>query len=171
MPKPLNVIVACAENRVIGRDGRQPWRLPKDAAFFHAQTAGQIVVLGRICFETWPAATRDGRRPVVVTSRQELARPGVAVAPSLPAALELAERLPGEIYICGGQRIYEETLALPPARPLRLYLTLIHAEIPGDRFFPDWRHQTWTESSRRESADRNFRYTFLTLDRVQTRSS
>ncbi len=166
MPKLLHVIVACAENRVIGRDGRQPWRIPEDTAFFQSQTAGQIVVLGRICFETWPAATRDGRRPVVVTSRRDLARPGVAVAPSLPAALETAETLPGEIYICGGQRIYEETLALPLSRPLRLHLTLIHTNVPGDRFFPDWRRQTWTELSRRESADRNFRYTFLTLDRA-----
>jgi dihydrofolate reductase len=166
MPKPLHVIVACAENRVIGREGRQPWRLPEDTAFFHAQTVGQIVVLGRICFETWPAATRDGRRPVVVTHRRELARPGVAVAASLPAALAIAESLSGEIYICGGQRIYEETLALPASRPLRLHLTLIHAEIPGDRFFPDWRQQAWTEVSRRESTDQNFRYTFLTLDRA-----
>lgn len=165
MPKPLHVIVACAENRVIGRDGRQPWRISEDAAFFHAQTAGQIVVLGRICFETWPAAARDGRRPVVITRQRELARPGVAVAPSLAAALELAEMLSGEIYICGGQRIYEEALALPASRPLRLHLTLVHAEIPGDRFFPDWRRQSWNEISRRQSADQHFRYTFLTLDR------
>lgn len=171
MPKPLNVIVACAENRVIGRDGRQPWRIPEDTAFFQAQTAGQIVVLGRICFETWPAATRDGRRPVVVTRQRELARPGVAIASSLPAALQIAETLPGDIYICGGQRIYEEALALPVSRPLRLYLTLIHAEVAGDRFFPDWRQQAWTETSRRESADQNFRYTFLTLDRPPHASS
>ena len=171
MPKPLNVIVACAENRVIGREGRQPWRIPEDMAFFHTRTAGQIVVLGRICFETWPAAIRDGRRPVVVTRRGELARPGVAVAPSLSAALETAETLPGEIYICGGQRIYEETLALPLSRPLRLHLTLIHAEVPGDRFFPDWHQQSWTELSRRDSADQNVRYTFLTLDRISRGSS
>ncbi len=168
MPKPLNVIVACTENRVIGRDGRPAWSLPEDTAFFHTQTAGQIVVLGRICFETWPAAVRDGRRPVVVSRRRDLARPGVAVAPSLSVALEIAETLPGEIYICGGQKIYEETLALPASRPLRLYLTLLHAEIPGDRFFPDWRQQRWTEISRRESADKNFRYTFLALDRIPT---
>lgn len=164
MPKLLQLIVACAENRVIGRAGRLPWRIPEDLAFFHAATAGQVCVLGRVCYETWPRATLDGRRPVVITRQAALAKPGVQVAGSLGAALEVAEALPGDIYICGGQRIYEETLALD--RPLRLHLTLVHAEIPGDTFFPEWRHLAWRELERRESADTNCRYTFLTLDRV-----
>jgi dihydrofolate reductase len=163
MAKLLNVIVACSENRVIGRGGRQPWRIPEDAKFFSDKTAGQVVVLGRICFETWPGAARDGRRPVVVTRNRALERPGVRVAASLPEALAAAESLPGEISVCGGQRIYEETLALP--RPLRLHLTLLHAEIAGDRFFPEWRQPPWREVARREGADGNFRYTFLTLER------
>ena len=59
VPKLLNLIVACAENRVIGRDRRLPWRIPEDLQFFHDQTAGQTVVLGRVCFETWPRATSE----------------------------------------------------------------------------------------------------------------
>jgi dihydrofolate reductase len=199
MPKPLNLIVACAENRVIGRDGKLPWHLPEDLAFFHAETAGQICVLGRVCFETWPRAALDGRCPVVIASRPPVPKRAEGRSPlagdtfpvdlpdagnSLPAgsahearessphppvvvrslaqALAMAEHLPGEIYICGGQRIYEETLALD--RPLRLHLTLIHAQVPGDTFFPEWRHLAWREVSRRESADANFRYTFLRLE-------
>ncbi len=193
MPKRLHVIVACAENRVIGRDGKLPWHIPEDLHFFHAQTAGQICVLGRICYETWPRAQRDGRRPVVLTSRalEDLkpwapapvlpgahrtgdnpppAPPSPALSPpilvsSLTAALEVAENLPGEIYICGGQRIYEETLTLS-GRPLRLHLTLIHANIPGDTFFPEWHPLKWNEVARKEGADANARYTFLTLDRA-----
>lgn len=163
MPKLLNLIVACSENRVIGRGGKLPWSIPEDLQFFHAETAGQICVLGRICFETWPRATKDGRRPVVITQRTALAREGVHVVPSLAAALTVAETLPGEIYICGGQRIYEETFAL--ARPLRLHLTLVHAEIDGDTYFPEWRHLAWRETARRESRDANYRYTFLVLER------
>lgn len=163
MPKLLHLQVACAENRVIGRDGRLPWRIPEDMKFFHDQTAGQVVVLGRVCFETWTRVAQDGRRPVVVTRHAALASDGVRVAASLPAALAIAESLPGEIHICGGQRIYEETLAL--GRPLRLHLTLVQAEVPGDTFFPEWRHLAWRELDRRESADANFRYTFYTLER------
>lgn len=164
MVKVLQLIVACAENRVIGRAGRLPWRIPEDLAFFHAATAGQICVLGRGCYETWPRVSLDGRRPVVITRQAALAKPGVHVTDSLGGALAIAEALPGEIYICGGQRIYEESLALD--RPLRLHLTLVHAEVPGDTFFPEWRHLAWRELERRESADTNYRYTFMTLDRV-----
>jgi dihydrofolate reductase len=163
MGKTLNLIAACSENRVIGRNGRLPWRIPEDMAFFHRATAGHICVLGRICYETWPGARAADRRPVVVTRRRELEQPGVQVAATLPDALARAEALPGEIYLCGGQRIFEETFAL--TRPLRLHLTLIHAEIAGDRFFPEWRQPAWRETARRESADANFRYTFLTLER------
>ena len=79
------------------------------------------------------------------------------------AALGAAETLPGEIYICGGQRVYEEAIVLPQAR--RLYVTLVHARVPGDRFFPDWTTRFTREVARRESADANWRYTFLTLER------
>ena len=161
--KFLNVIVACAENRVIGRGGKLPWHIPEDQRFFHAETAGKTCVLGRICFETWPGARADGRRPIVISRRAELAQPGVAVVPDLAAALAVADALPGEPYICGGERIYGETLAL--ARPLRLHLTLVHAEIPGDTFMPEWRHLAWRETARRESADAGYRLTFSTLER------
>jgi dihydrofolate reductase len=163
MAKLLHLIVACSENRVIGRDGRLPWRIPEDLKFFHDETAGQTCVLGRVGYETWPRVRLDGRRPVVITRNRDLAAPGVHVAASLAGALEIAESLPGDIYICGGERIYTETLALD--RPMRLHLTLIHAEITGDTYFPEWRHFKWREIARRDSADENYRYTFVTLDR------
>jgi dihydrofolate reductase len=164
MPKRLHLIVACAENRVIGRHGKLPWHIPEDLAFFHSETTGQTCVLGRVCYETWPRVRADGRRPVVVTRQRELEQPGVRIVSSLAEALTVAEDMPGEPYICGGQRIYEETLALTD-RPLRLHLTLIHAEVPGDTFFPEWRHLAWRELARRESRDANFRYTFFELER------
>src|SRR3954463_7221779 len=105
MPKLLHLIVACSENRVIGRDGKLPWRIPEDLKYFHDETAGRTCVLGRICFETWPAAAKDGRRPVVVTRNKALERPGVRVAGSVDEALAIAETLPGDIFVCGGERI------------------------------------------------------------------
>jgi dihydrofolate reductase len=163
MSKPLTLIVACAENRVIGRNGRLPFDIPEDKAWFHDKTAGQTVVLGRICFETWPKVLADGRQPVVITSNQGLASDRVRAAPNVAGALAIAQTLPGEIMICGGQRIYEETLSLAD----RLLLTLVHAEVPGDTFFPEWRHLPWRETWRQEGRDANYRYTFLQLDRQQ----
>lgn len=163
MPKPFAFAVACSENRVIGRGGKLPWHIPEDLAHFHRVTAGQTVVLGRICYETWPRVREDGRVPVVITSNRTLARRGVHLAGGVDEALAIAQTLPGEIIVCGGQRIYEELLP----RVDRIYLTLVHAEVPGDTWFPEWRHLTWRESDRRESRDANFRYTFSTLDRVR----
>jgi dihydrofolate reductase len=162
MPKLLHLIVACSENRVIGRERKLPWRIPEDLKYFHDETAGQIVVLGRICFETWPRVTLDGRRAVVITRDRSLARENVHVAGSLTEALAIAETLPGEIFVCGGERIYAEALMLD--RPMRLHLTLVHADVPGDTFMPEWRHLPWREVSRRESADANWRYTFFEFD-------
>ena len=146
----------------MGIENRLPWRIPEDLKFFHEETAGKTIILGRICYQTWPRAREDGRRLVVVTSDSSLARDGVRVARSVPEALAVAEEMPGEIYVNGGERIFEEVLDLK--RPMRLHLTLIHAEVPGDRFFPEWRHIAWRETARRESSDRNYRYTFYTLE-------
>jgi dihydrofolate reductase len=161
MPKPLNLIVACAENRVIGRAGRLPFDIPEDKAWFHERTAGNVCVLGRICFETWPRVLADGRRPVVITRNRSLESERVRSAATVSEALAIAQTLPGEIMICGGQRVYEETLPLAD----RLLLTLVHANVPGDTWFPEWRHLPWRETDRRESADANYRYTFLILER------
>ena len=161
MSKPLNLIVACAENRVIGRAGRLPFDIPEDKAWFHEKTAGQTVVLGRICYETWPRVRADGRQPVVISHDQSLASDRVRVAASVNDALIIAQTLPGKIMVCGGQRIYEETLLLAH----RIYLTLVHAEVPGETCFPEWRHLPWREAARRESRDANYRFTFLTLER------
>ena len=161
--KPITLIVACGENRVIGRDGRLPFDIPEDKAWFHDKTAGQTVVLGRICFETWPKVLADGRQPVVITRDHALASDRVRVAGDVTTALAIAQTLPGEIMICGGQRIYEEILPITD----RILLTLVHAEVPGDTWFPEWRHLTWRETWRKESADANYRYTFSELERVR----
>jgi dihydrofolate reductase len=106
----------------------------------------------------------DGSDQAARNSRERAhAESETIVVRSLADALVTAERLPGEIYICGGERIYAETLAL--MRPMRLHLTLIHADISGDTFFPEWRHLAWQELTRRESSDANYRYTFFTLER------
>ncbi len=161
MSKPIQLIVACAENRVIGRAGRLPFDIPEDKQWFLDQTANQTVVLGRICFETWPQVLADGRQPVVITRNRALATDRVRVTADVSSALALAQTLPGAIMVCGGQRIYEETLPLAD----RLLLTLVHAPVEGDTYFPEWRQLAWRETWRREGTDANYRYTFMILER------
>jgi dihydrofolate reductase len=188
LPKPIQLIVATAENRVIGRAGLLPFDIPEDKQWFLERTANQVVVLGRICFETWPQVLQDGRTAVVISSQPERVRQAAAkkvesavhavaqprgaqvpsrglldrlhVAANVPDALAIAQDLPGEIMVCGGQRIYEETLPIAD----RLLLTLVHAPVDGDTYFPEWRHLPWHESWRREGSDAHFRYTFSILE-------
>lgn len=161
--RPFALIASCSENRVIGRAGGLPWHIPEDLAFFHERTAGAVAIMGRISFETWPRATKEGRRAIVVTASPPAPEPRLQTARSLAEALALAQALPGDIYLCGGQRLFEEGIVHPHAA--RLYLTLVHATVEGDRTFPEWRREFPREVSRREGADPRWRYTFLTLER------
>jgi dihydrofolate reductase len=170
VPSPsLSLIAAIGLNRVIGRGGRLVLRLPVDRKWFERHTAGKTLLMGRLCYQAWPDAGRSQRRPVVITSQPErlLALPRAAgitaplTAPSVPAGLQAARTLPGEIMVCGGQRVYEETLPWAD----RLYLTEIQAKPPGDRWFPDWRSLPWQETFTQEGTEDGFCYTFRILER------
>lgn len=161
MTQRVHLIVACSENRVIGRAGGLPWSIPEDTKFFQDTTRGHTVVMGSRSFGEWPSCVHD-RDVVVITHEPRKIPPGVHPAASMTEALALARTLRGDIYLCGGQRVYEEGLAHGEI----LHLTLVHATIAGgDTFFPDWRSHFTRELARRESADANWRYTFLTLAR------
>lgn len=161
MPKLLHLIVACSENRVIGRCGSLPWSIPEDTAFFQNKTLGNTVIMGSRSFNEWPSCVR-GRDVVVVTHSAASLPAAIHPATSLPEAIAKARTLRGDVYLCGGQRIYEEGLPLAD----KLHLTLVHTEIAdGDTFFPDWRIDFTREITRFESHDARWRYTFLTLGR------
>ena len=153
-----------AQNRVIGRDGALPWRLPADLARFRAVTMGKPVIMGRRTHESIGRAL-DGRRNIVVSRRPGFQAPGCTVAPSLDAAFEAASDA-AEIAIIGGASIYEQTL--PHAT--RIHLTLVHAPIEGDVRFPEIEPGAWREISRVErGADARNRHdlSFIELTRLR----
>jgi len=156
----INLIVACSRYRVIGKDGRLPWKIREDWEYFLEKTKQGILVMGRRCYDEMGKHLLD--REVITLSRDpnttfEHARK----AGSLPEALELARANGGEIWICGGQGIYEEAMPLAD----RLYLTLIDAEYEGDVSFPAWEDQFPNELSRREITIDGVSLVFLVLER------
>jgi dihydrofolate reductase len=158
--KPIYIIVACSENRIIGKDGGLPWSIPEDTHYFRNKVKGGIVIEGRRCFEESGEAFPDS--DTIVLSRDPLFCPrGVLTAVSLPLALELAQGLEGDgpIWICGGETIYEESLPLAD----KLYLTVVHANVEGDTSFPKWQDYFSAELECRESSDENYKYTFFVL--------
>lgn len=156
-------------NRVIGRDGGLPWKLPDDMAHFKRTTLGSPVIMGRKTFET-DSGVLPGRLNIVVTRRTDWSHDGVEVADSIDSAHAIAtEREPDrDAFVIGGGEIYR--LALPEAD--RLELTIVHAVIEGDTKFPDYDRSRFalTRATHHPADDRHTHaMTFQTLDRAPAR--
>jgi len=160
MAGPITLIVARAENGVIGRDGRLPWRLPADLKRFKALTMGSAMVMGRRTFDSLPGLL-PGRRHIVITRDTGWSAPGAEVAHSVDEALAIAGD--GPLFVIGGAEIF--ALFLPLAG--RIELTEVIGDIPGDTVMPDPRGPDWREVWREEHGAEGDRpgYRFVTLAR------
>ena len=161
-PPLISLIVAMAQNGVIGRDNSLPWRLPEDLKRFRAFTLGKPILMGRKTFESL-GRPLPGRTNLVLTRDRSWSADGVIVVHSVEAALMQAASS-DELVVIGGAEIYR--LVLPVAR--RIYLTHVHADVPGDITFPEfdptqWADVEWTS----QPADESHAYplTFVTLER------
>jgi dihydrofolate reductase len=158
----VSLIVAMAQNGVIGRDNALPWRLPEDLKRFKAFTLGKTILMGRKTYESI-GRPLPGRANLVLTRDRDWMAAGVIVVHSVEQALMQAG--PGkELVAIGGAEIYR--LVLPFAR--RIYLTHVHADVPGDTFFPDFDSTQWADvECRMHPADDQhaFPLTFVTLER------
>ena len=159
----LSIIVAMAENRVIGRDNGLPWHLPADLKHFKAITMGKPIIMGR---KTWESIGRPlpGRTNIVVTRTPDYKADDCEVVHSLDEALAAVDGF-DEAMVIGGAEFYRQ--ALPQASTL--YLTLVHAAVTGDTYFPELDLQQWREAERKDfAADENnpYAYSFIRLERV-----
>ena len=166
--KPVVIVAALAENRIIGRDNRLIWQLRSDLRRFRQITLGKPLVMGRRTFDSI-GKPLPGRRTVVLTRDPGFSAVGVDVARSFDAALEVADRVADEmgaeeIIVAGGAQIYEQ--ALPFADSLRH--TLVHAYPEGDAAFPHFEksefRETFREDHPRGPTDEH-PFTFVDLER------
>lgn len=158
----LHLVAAITPGHVLGWDGRLPWRHPEDLARLDTLTAGAACLLGRRTYEAWRSVERHGRRPIVISGSDVPLRSPAPRAADFTAALTLADQMPEEIFVCGGSRPYADALLLAGRRHLRLHLTLVEPECPGDAFFPPWNHLPWEPLEGPRAATPGLR--FLTLD-------
>ena len=166
MTARVSLVVAAAENGVIGANGGLPWRLPDDLRRFRDLTLGKPVVMGR---RTWESIGRPlpGRRNVVVSRQDGLTLDGAECVDSVDGALALVSDVP-EIMIIGGASLYAATL--PVAQ--RIYLTRVHTEVDGDTVFPEPDPADWREvhrESRRADERHAHDFSFVRLDRAGSR--
>ncbi len=158
----ISLIVAMAENRVIGQDGDLPWHLPADLKRFKRLTVGHTLLMGRKTFESI-GRPLPKRRSIVLSRNPDYQAPGAEVTTSLPRALELAAG-DDEVFVIGGARVFEEALGAAD----RLHLTRVHAEVEGDVKLPEFDRGEWRliSEERHEADDRHaFPFTFEVYER------
>lgn len=135
----LSIIVAAADNGVIGQKNRLPWHLSADLKRFKALTMGHHLLIGRKTFQSIGRAL-PGRTTVVLSRGTPDLPAGVHLAANLDTAIDIARRAgDSEAFVAGGAAVYREALA----KVERLYLTRILGEFEGDTHFPAWDTADW----------------------------
>jgi dihydrofolate reductase len=167
----LSLIVATADNNIIGKDNQMPWHLPADLAYFKKTTLGKPIIMGRKTFESIGRAL-PGRRNIVISRDENYQAAGVDTVTSVEQALALVDGSNGdeamnEVMVIGGGAIYGHCLA----KADRLYITHIKAAIDGDTQFPSYDDGTWQEVSSefRTADDKNvYDLDFCVYEKVST---
>ena len=168
MSRPLVIVVAVADNGVIGRDNKLIWRLKTDLKRFRDLTVGKPMIIGR---KTHDSIGRPlpGRETIVLTRDTSYTAEGVHAVHSWEEALSRAEQLAdkmgaSEIVIGGGAEIYK--LSLPEVQ--RVYLTQVHTEPVGEVVFPPLDRKSFREIRREphsKGPDDEYAFTFIDLER------
>jgi len=167
MTAPITLIVAVAENGVIGAHGTMPWHLPEDLKRFKALTLGKPILMGRKTWDSLPRKPLAGRTNIVVTRDAGFQADGAVVVHSVEDGLAAAEReQPEEIMVIGGAAIFAAILP----RATRIHWTEIMTRPQGDAFMPPLEAKEWRETQREGPFDSagesgGLRYAFLVLER------
>jgi dihydrofolate reductase len=146
----ISLIVAVAENGVIGRNGQLPWKLSSDLKTFRRLTMGKPIIMGRKTFQSLKKPL-DGRDNIVLTTDPFFEADGISVVDSFADAMTLARTLAltrgaDEVMVIGGAEVFRA--AMPHAS--RIYWTEVHANPEGDVHFPDVDLSAWAEVEREE---------------------
>jgi dihydrofolate reductase len=155
------LVVARAENGVIGKDGALPWHLPADLKHFKRVTMGTPMIMGRKTFESLPGLL-PGRRHIVLTRDRAWAADGAESAHTVQDALLKADA--DRVSVIGGAEIFELFGKLATS----VELTEIHADAEGDTVMPPFQPANWREVSREQHAAADGRppFSFVRLVRA-----
>ena len=163
------LVVAVAENNVIGRNGALPWHLKSELGHFRRLTLNHPVLMGRNTYLSIGKPLKD-RTNIVLTRKAGEAAPGLIWAGSLEAGLALArvdaeQRGVGEIMVIGGNDVFARTLPIAD----RLEFTHVHASPEGDVVFPALDLAHWKETRRephRRAPGDDHDFTVLSYERL-----
>jgi len=156
------LVLARAQNGVIGDANKIPWRIPEDMKRFKAITMGKPIVMGRKTWESFPKRPLPGRTNIVITRDRSYRADGAVVVHSLDDALAHAATEKSDIMVVGGAEIYRA--ALPKAS--RIELTEVERDFAGDVAMADFDRDVWRETAREEhTTSDGLAYSYVTLER------
>ena len=163
MSAAIVLVLAIADNDVIGAAGGIPWRISEDMKRFKALTMGKPLIVGRKTWESFPKRPLPGRTNIVITRDASYRADGAALVHSFEEALTRARaENPSEIVIAGGTEIFRASLPLAA----RVELTEVHVQAEGDAHFPRALFNGWRETAREEHATpEGLRYSYVTLSK------
>jgi dihydrofolate reductase len=142
LTKNLSLIVALANNNVIGINNTLPWHLPEDLKRFRALTTGHHIIMGRKTYESL-GRLLPGRTTVIVTRNKNYKLEGALIAHSLESAVALCKN-DDEVFLIGGAELYQDGLKFAD----KLYITEVDLSVEGDAYFPEFDLNLWLETSR-----------------------
>ena len=166
-----SLIVAVAENKVIGKDNDLIWRLPNDMKFFRETTSNHHIITGRKNYISIPKKFRPlpNRTNIVLTRQTDFEEEGCVVKHNLEDAITFAkDNNESELFIIGGGQIYKE--ALEKDLIDKMYITHVHHDFDGDTFFPEIDNTIWNKVSEiKNTADEKhqYPYSFVAYEKIK----
>lgn len=160
----LSLIVAVAENGVIGHNNQLIWHLPNDLKQFKRLTTGHCIIMGRKTFESI-GKPLPNRTSIIISRNSDFQVQGCITVDSLENAISEAQKIENEeAFVIGGAEIYR--LALPIID--KIYLTEVHHAYEGDTFFPTIDKKIWHETHREDfetDEKHTVKYSFVEMEK------
>ncbi len=157
----ISLIAAMATNRTIGNKNTIPWEIPEDLKRFKEITMGHTIIMGRKTCESIGRPLPE-RTNIVITRRKFFFMQGFIMVSSIESALLHCPEHEDEVFICGGEQIYTKALEFAD----RIYLTLIHREITGDTYFPEFSANNF-KKIRSNFFEKSEPHTFMLFERIK----
>ncbi len=160
----ISLIAALAKQRAIGKDGNIPWTIKEDLRYFKNRTDGLALIMGRKTFESIGKPLPNRKNIIMTRTPKNIS--GAYEVTDKDQAIKVASSFSDEVFIIGGERIYEEFLPLAS----KMYLTEIDILVKADTYFPEWKKSDWIEISRedREDLEQKIKFSFVEYERKET---